>query len=177
MILSGLKQVVVTSILAGVVGWVLPAWAGGSNVAVHAKLTDSSTNVPDFQNCDPVTFLPPDGGACIGIQTTFGTGSGTIEGSYVSEIDFAVLANGESQFTDYTRYAASVSGHGSGSFTVFEVATLDANGEIEGNWQIVKGSATGDLAGMRGKGKLTGSYDPNTALGVVSYTGVLHFSK
>ena len=168
---------VVVGVLTMMVAFQAPARAANSNVSVHATFTDNSTNVPDFQNCDPVTFLPPDGGACIGIQTSFGTSTGTIEGSYATEIDFAVLASGESQFTDYNRNTASVEGRGSGSFTVFESATLSASGNIKGNWQIVKGSGTGDLARISGKGKLTGIYNPNTGLSTVSYTGVLHFGK
>ncbi|MGH7779024.1 MAG: DUF3224 domain-containing protein, partial [Candidatus Binataceae bacterium] len=102
---------------------------------------------------------------------------GDVEASFLAEVNFAILANGEAPFTVYETFTGTVAGRGAGSFTVFEVDSVAPNGHVTGNWRIVKGSATGGLVGMTGGGKAIGTYDSTTGLVTGVLSGVLHFSK
>jgi hypothetical protein len=152
------------------------AYAGPS-LNVHATFADNEITALE-DNCDPSTGLPFTGdAACIGIETITGSFSGDLQGTYLSEIDFAVLANGEAPYSTFTTFSVTVAGHGSGSFTDFEVGSIAPSGEITGKWRVLNGSGTGELAGITGKGKVAGTYDPNTGLSTGPWSGVFHFAK
>jgi hypothetical protein len=149
----------------------------GSSLRIHPTVADNAITALEW-TCDPSTGLPYVGdAACIGIETTTGTFSGDIEGTYLAEIDFAVLADGEAPFTSFETITGTVAGHGSGSFTVLEVDTISPSGELTGRWRVIERSGTGDLVGITGKGKVAGTYDATTGLASGQFTGVLHFSK
>jgi hypothetical protein len=153
-----------------------PANAGPS-LHVHATYADNAITALEW-TCDPSTGLPYAGdAACTGIETTTGSLSGDLQGTYLSEINFAVLASGEAPWTNFTTFSVTVAGHGSGSFTDFEAGSIAPSGKVTGKWQVEKLTGTGDLVGITGKGNVAGTYDPNTGLSTGPWSGVLHFSK
>ena len=175
---SKLNRVLAAIVFAVLATPLLAARAdAGSSLHVRAPLGDNAITALEW-TCDPSTGLPnPGDGACIGIETLTGAISGDIEGSYLAEVDFAVLENGEAPFTTFEKFTATIAGHGSGTFTVLEIDDIAPSGVITGKWQIVERSATGDLVGMTGKGQVVGTYDSTTGFASGTLSGVLHFSK
>lgn len=175
---SRLKRVLAAIVFAVLATPTVPARAdAGSSLRFHATSADKAITALEW-TCDPNTGLPnPGDGACVGIETITGTKSGDIEADYLAEINFAVLESGEAPYTSFTRFTGSVAGHGSGSYTVLEIGGVAPSGEITASWHVIEGSATGDLVGMTGKGKVVGTYDSTTGLGSGVFSGVLHFPK
>jgi hypothetical protein len=176
--LSNQKRMLTITFLLALAAQVLPPSANaGSRMRVQVSVVDSSTSVPDFHNCDPNTFLPLDSGACVGIQATTGTTSGSVEATYFDEANFAVLATGDAPFSSFKTLTGSVQGRGSGSFTLFEEGVVSPSGHLASKWRVVKGSGTANLVGISGSGEIVGTYDSSTALATGTLSGVLGFDK
>ena len=150
---------------------------GAATVIIDAMVEDTAIGALEW-TCDPATGLPSPGeAACVGIESLTGSATGSIDASYLSEVNFAVLANGSAPYTDFKQLTGTVTGRGSGSFVVLEVGTIAPNGEIEGRWRVVEGSGTGDLVGVTGRGRIVGVYDAATGLGSGHWSGVLRFRR
>jgi len=85
--------------------------------------------------------------------------TGGLVGHGVAEHVRVTRPDGSDTFTGVERFTGSLDGR-SGSF----VLTADghtAGGVVHGRWQVVPGSATGELAGLRGDGVFTAVSTPD----------------
>jgi Protein of unknown function (DUF3224) len=78
------------------------------------------------------------------------TFSGDIEGDGVVRFLQAVRKDGSASFVGIERVTGSVAGR-PGSFLLQDAGTLEGS-TVKGDWFVVPGSATGELAGLRGEG-------------------------
>lgn len=149
----------------------------GSTLPMPISLNAADTAITALQdNCDPSTGLPnPGDAACIGIETLIGTASGELNGSYLAEVNFAVLQDGSAPVTSIETYTGTVPHRGSGSVTVLEVDSIDPTGALTGKWRVLKGTGSGALAGVTGRGTVAGFYNAGTGLSTATLSGVLHF--
>jgi hypothetical protein len=79
--------------------------------------------------------------------------SGDIEGSGVVEFLQAQMADDAASFVGIERVTGRVAGR-SGSFLLQDQGTLKGT-TVSGEWFVVPGSGTGELAGLRGEGGFT----------------------
>jgi hypothetical protein len=78
------------------------------------------------------------------------TFSGDIEGEGVVRFLQAVRKDGSASFVGIERVTGSVGGR-RGSFLLQDAGTLEGN-TVSGDWFVIPGSGTGELAGLRGEG-------------------------
>jgi hypothetical protein len=78
------------------------------------------------------------------------TFSGDIEGEGVVRFLQAIRKDGSASFVGIERVTGSVGGR-SGAFLLQDAGTLEGN-LVKGDWFVVPGSGTGELAGLRGEG-------------------------
>jgi hypothetical protein len=76
--------------------------------------------------------------------------SGDIEGDGVVEFLQAARSDGSASFVGIERVAGTVAGR-VGTFLLQDSGTVTGN-VVEGDWFVVPGSGTGELAGLRGEG-------------------------
>lgn len=76
--------------------------------------------------------------------------SGDIAGDGVVEFLQAARADGSSSFVGIERVTGAVAGR-SGTFLLQDAGTVDGD-IVSGDWFVIPGSGTGELAGMRGEG-------------------------
>jgi hypothetical protein len=89
--------------------------------------------------------------------------SGSLTGIGVADHVRVVRPNGSDTFTGVERFTGTLDGH-AGSFALTaEGRTVD--GVVHGHWQVVPGSATSELTGLRGHGVFTAQPDPAAADG------------
>jgi hypothetical protein len=79
--------------------------------------------------------------------------SGDIEGSGVVEFLQAQVSEDTASFVDLERFSGGVGGR-SGTFLLQDQGTLTGT-TVTGDWFVVPGSGTGELAGLRGEGGFT----------------------
>lgn len=79
---------------------------------------------------------------------------GDIDAEARAEFVALTRTDNSSSFAGMYRISGSLSGRG-GCFLLQTVGASDADGTSRGTWQVVAGSATGALAGLRGKGGFT----------------------
>jgi hypothetical protein len=78
------------------------------------------------------------------------TFSGDIEGEGAVRFLQAVRDDGSASFVGIERVTGSVGGR-SGSFLLQDAGTLEGT-TVRGEWFVIPGSGTGELAGLRGEG-------------------------
>lgn len=83
----------------------------------------------------------------IDVTETF---SGDIEGEGVVRFLQAVRDDGSASFVGIERVAGSIAGR-RGSFLLQDAVTLEGS-TVKGEWFVVPGSGTNELAGLRGEG-------------------------
>jgi hypothetical protein len=76
--------------------------------------------------------------------------TGDIEGAGVVEFLQAARADGSASFVGIERVTGAVAGR-TGSFLLQDSGTVTGN-VVAGDWFVVPGSGTGELAGLRGEG-------------------------
>ena len=76
--------------------------------------------------------------------------AGDIEGAGVVEFLQAAQADGSASFVGIERVTGAVAGR-TGSFLLQDSGTVTGN-VVSGDWFVVPGSGTGELAGLRGEG-------------------------
>lgn len=99
---------------------------------------------------DPVAYDEPVEGPAlvrIHVEETF---TGDIAGDGVVEFLQAGRADGSGAFVGIERVTGTVAGR-SGTFLLQDAGTLEGN-VVSGDWFVIPGSGTGDLAGLRGEG-------------------------
>lgn len=102
------------------------------------------------QTYEPTTYDgPADGPALIRIhvQETF---AGDIEGNGVVEFLQVARGDGSASFVGIERVTGSIGGR-NGTFVLQDQGTV-ADEIVDGEWFVVPGSGTGELAGLRGTG-------------------------
>ena len=87
----------------------------------------------------------------IKVRETF---SGDISGTGRPAILQALSADGSASFVALERVTGSVGGR-SGSFVLQDTGAVAADGTVTGEWFVVAGSGTGQLAGLSGAGGFT----------------------
>jgi hypothetical protein len=99
--------------------------------------------------------------------------SGSLTGTGVADHVRVLRPNGDDTFTGVERFAGTLDGR-AGSFALTaEGYTRD--GVVHGHWEVVPGSATGELSGLRGHGVFTaepsthGTGDYGTATDSLTY--------
>ena len=98
----------------------------------------------------PVSYeTPADGPSLtrIHVEEAF---SGDIEGDGVVEFLQAARADGSASFVGIERVTGAVAGR-TGSFLLQDSGTVTGS-VVAGDWFVVPGSGTGELAGLRGEG-------------------------
>ena len=78
------------------------------------------------------------------------TFSGDIEGEGVVRFLQAVRPDGSASFVGIERVTGSIGGR-QGSFLLQDAGTLEGT-TVKGDWFVIPGSGTGELAGLRGEG-------------------------
>jgi hypothetical protein len=78
------------------------------------------------------------------------TFSGDIEGEGVVRFLQAVRPDGSASFVGIERVTGSIAGR-QGSFLLQDAGTLEGS-TVKGDWFVIPGSGTGELAGLRGEG-------------------------
>jgi hypothetical protein len=99
---------------------------------------------------EPVAYHEPTEGPTltrIHVEESF---DGDITGDGVVEFLQAARPDGTASFVGIERVTGSVGGR-SGSFLLQDAGTVE-DGVVSGDWFVVPGSGTGELAGLRGTG-------------------------
>ncbi|BEP14090.1 DUF3224 domain-containing protein [Acidothermaceae bacterium B102] len=100
---------------------------------------------------DPQPYDAPGAGPSlvrIHVEESF---TGDLAGSGVATMLQALRPDGSASFCALERIEGALAGR-SGSFVLQDAGELDADGHVTGTWFVVPGSATGELAGLRGEG-------------------------
>ena len=100
---------------------------------------------------DPQPYDKPDAGPAlvrIHVEESF---TGDLVGMGVATMLQALRPDGSASFCALERVVGTLSGR-SGSFVLQDAGELDADGHVTGTWFVVPGSATGELARLRGEG-------------------------
>ena len=90
------------------------------------------------------------------------TFSGDIEGEGVVRFLQAVRDDGSASFVGIERVTGSIAGR-QGSFLLQDAGTLEGS-TVKGDWFVVPGSGTGELAGLRGEGGFQAELGQNAAI-------------
>jgi Protein of unknown function (DUF3224) len=104
----------------------------------------------DVKTYEPQPYDELDDGpdlAEIHVTETF---SGDIEGEGVVRFLQAIRADGSATFVGIERVTGSIAER-RGSFLLQDAGTLEGN-LVKGDWFVIPGSGTGELAGLRGDG-------------------------
>jgi Protein of unknown function (DUF3224) len=99
---------------------------------------------------EPVTYDEPAEGpglVRIHVEESF---SGDIDGAGVAEFLQVARADGSASFVGVERVTGKVAGR-EGTFVLQDAGTVEGN-VVSGEWFVVPGSGTGQLAGLRGTG-------------------------
>jgi hypothetical protein len=116
--------------------------SGGGAVRANAVIT--------VDKYEPAAYEQPAEGPVltrIHVQERF---SGDIQGDGVAEFLQAARADGSASFVGIERITGTVAGR-QGTFLLQDAGTV-AGTVVSGEWFVVPGSGTGELAGLRGTG-------------------------
>ena len=123
----------------------------------------------------PGQFLAPvcEGTACVIPATRTGaTFTGDLTGTAVSAGGGAPNPDGGLSFGSYALFTGEISECGSGSFAYVESGRSADGASLHGDWTIVDGSGSGDLAGITGSGTAVASFGGDGS-GTATATGVV----
>jgi Protein of unknown function (DUF3224) len=112
-----------------------------------------ATGTITVKTYEPSTYDQPDDGPVLSrihVEEDF---SGDIEGSGVVEFLQAQVSQDAASFVGIERVSGSIGGR-SGTFLLQDQGTLKGT-TVSGDWFVVPGSGTGELAGLRGEGGFT----------------------
>jgi hypothetical protein len=99
---------------------------------------------------EPAAYDEPDGGAVltrIHVEESF---AGDISGEGAVEFLQAAAADGSASFVGIERVTGTLGGR-TGTFLLQDAGTVQGN-IVSGDWFVIPGSGTGQLAGLRGEG-------------------------
>jgi hypothetical protein len=127
--------------------------------------TTSRTNASgriEVKSYEPQTYEEVEEGPNLVEISVIETFSGDIEGEGVARFLQAVRKDGSASFVGVERVTGSVGGR-HGSFLLQDAGTLEGN-TVKGDWFVVPGSGTGELAGLRGEGGFTAELGQNASI-------------
>jgi hypothetical protein len=104
----------------------------------------------DVKTYEPQPYEEVDGGPNLVEIHVTETFSGDIEGEGVVRFLQAVRDDGSASFVGIERVTGSIAGR-PGSFLLQDAGTLEGS-TVKGDWFVIPGSGTGELAGLRGEG-------------------------
>jgi hypothetical protein len=113
-------------------------------------MTDRANAVITVHKYEPVPYDEPGDGPALSrihVEESF---AGDITGDGIVEFLQAGRADGSASFVGLERITGSLSGR-TGTFLLQDAGTVDGS-VVSGEWFVVPGSGTGDLAGLRGTG-------------------------
>ncbi|MEY9964904.1 hypothetical protein ABIA33_002946 [Streptacidiphilus sp. MAP12-16] len=116
-------------------------------MSVSTKRVNAVITVHKYE---PAAYEEPTEGPAltrIHVEESF---SGEIEGEGVVEFLQAARPDGSASFVGIERITGKVGGR-AGTFLLQDSGTVEGN-IVSGEWFVVPGSGTGDLAGLRGEG-------------------------
>ena len=113
---------------------------------VRSLLAHSTFKI-DLWNPIPWDQIPD--GHTLGRATVKKTFAGDLEGTSTAELVMSRGADNSAAYVAIERIDGLLGGR-SGTFVLMHAATADASGQ-RGDWQVVPGSGTGELRGLRGK--------------------------
>jgi Protein of unknown function (DUF3224) len=90
--------------------------------------------------------------------------SGGLSGDATAKHLRVMRPDGTGTFTCVERFAGTLGGR-SGSFALTADGFTDEAGVVHGRWEIVRGSATGELGGLRGFASFYAKPDPESPTG------------
>ena len=112
--------------------------------------TTHATGRIEVKTYEPQPYEEVDGGPNLVEIHVTETFSGDIEGEGVVRFLQAVRDDGSASFVGIERVTGSIAGR-QGSFLLQDAGTLEGS-TVKGDWFVVPGSGTGELAGLRGEG-------------------------
>jgi hypothetical protein len=115
-----------------------------------AVTTTKATGKITVHTYEPVAYDEAAGGPVLNrihVEEAF---SGDIEGTGVVEFLQAARPDGSGSFVGIERVSGTIAAR-SGSFLLQDAGTL-ADGIVSGEWFVIPGSGTAELAGLRGTG-------------------------
>jgi Protein of unknown function (DUF3224) len=116
--------------------------SGGESVRLSAVIT--------VHTYEPTTYqAPPEGPSLVKIHVEESF-SGDIEGAGVAGFLQVARADGSASFVGIERVTGELAGR-AGAFVLQDAGTVEGN-VVSGEWFVVPGSGTGELAGLRGTG-------------------------
>jgi hypothetical protein len=156
------KVVVYTATVGAIVLFAQPTWAavstleGGSGSGAFAETSFVGA---------PVVPTTADGTTLIA-QSTAGTFTGTIAGTFTEVISVAVFSDGTQTFSGLDTCICSVAGHPGTFVDSFKGSGVVPN--FAGKLSVLRG--TGNLANLHATAPFTGSVDLNTGLASGQYS-------
>ncbi len=146
-------------------------------VAINAHFETTPDHVEMMSPCSAWTSVPSHG-TCRGIarNTSPETLTGDWRGQSEYTYGFLILQSGLTYGGGVDHFTGAVSGCGTGSVVYQQQFSSDSTGNFHGQWQLIEGSGTRELAGLRGAGtyKGTTTADGSTA---GDYSGTVYCSK
>jgi hypothetical protein len=112
--------------------------------------TTHATGRIEVKTYEPQAYEEVDGGPNLVEIHVTETFSGDIDGEGVVRFLQAVRDDGSASFVGIERVTGSIAGR-QGSFLLQDAGTLEGN-VVKGDWFVIPGSGTGELAGLRGEG-------------------------
>ncbi|HEV2173577.1 MAG TPA: DUF3224 domain-containing protein [Nitrospira sp.] len=149
--------------------------AGPIQIKAHFETT------PDHYDmappCSAWTSVPTKG-TCRGLGRN--TGPETITGDWQGQSEYAygffIFPSGHSYGSGLDHFSGTISGCGTGSVVYRAPFSSDSKGNVQGQWQMIEGSGTGGLAGLRGTGTFSQITKPDGST-VGDYSGTVYCSK
>ena len=149
----------------------------GPPVAIKAHYEAPPDQYDMAPPCSAWTSVPSKG-TCRGLGRN--TGPERITGDWQGQSEYAygffTLASGHSHGSGVDYFTGTISGCGTGSVVYQAVFSYESKGNFQGQWQMIEGSGTGDLAGLRGTGKFSQVTKPDGST-VGDYSGTVYCSK
>jgi hypothetical protein len=127
-----------------------------------SKNTTRATGRIQVKTYEPTAYEEPSEGPQlieIHVSETF---VGDIEGEGVARFLQAVRPDGSASFAGIERVTGSIDAR-RGTFLLQDAGTLKGS-TVTGEWFVVPGSGTGELAGLRGEGGFTAELGPHASI-------------
>ena len=149
----------------------------GPSVAIMAHYEAPPDQYDMAPPCSAWTSVPSKG-TCRGVGRN--TGPERLIGDWQGQSDYAygffILPSGLSHGSGVDHFTGTISGCGTGSVVYQVLFSYERKGNFQGQWQMIEGSGTGDLAGLRGTGKFSQITKPDGST-TGDYSGTVYCSK
>jgi len=126
----------------------------------YAAMTTRANVTFEGKNWDEKPFSEIEGGPKLTRASVTNVYHGDIEGEGTLEYLMVYNTAGPVDFVGYERIVGRI-GDRSGSFVLQHTGTY-ADGTANASYTVAPGSGTGDLAGLRGQGKMAATHAPSS---------------